>query len=60
MAKIKAFVYRGNSRKKRKGVHSKNASRGQSGYKKKYKGQTRCGSPRAKRIHGVPQKVGIK
>lgn len=41
MAKVKAFVYRGNSRKKRKGVHSKNASKGQSGYKKKYKGQGR-------------------
>lgn len=26
-------------RKKRKGVHSKNASKGQSGYKKKYRGQ---------------------
>jgi hypothetical protein len=29
MAKIKSFVYRGNSRKKRKDVHSKNASKGQ-------------------------------
>lgn len=27
------------SRKKRPGVHSKNASKGQSGYKQKYKGQ---------------------
>jgi hypothetical protein len=26
-------------KKKRKGVHSKNASKGQSGYKKKYRGQ---------------------
>ncbi len=28
-------------RKKRKGVHSKNASKGQKGYKKKYRGQGR-------------------
>ena len=28
-------------RKKRPGVHSKNASRGQNGYKKKYRGQGR-------------------
>ena len=28
-------------KRKRKGVHSKNASRGQIGYKKKYKGQGR-------------------
>jgi len=41
MARVKAFVYRGNSRKKRKGVHSKNASKGQNGYKKKYRGQGR-------------------
>lgn len=27
------------SRSKRTGVHSKNASKGQSGYKQKYKGQ---------------------
>ncbi len=27
------------AKKKRPGVHSKNASRGQSGYKKKYRGQ---------------------
>ena len=26
-------------KKKRKGVHSKNASKGQTGFKKKYKGQ---------------------
>lgn len=26
-------------KKKRKGVHSKNASKGQKGYKKKYRGQ---------------------
>jgi hypothetical protein len=28
-------------KKKRPGVHSKNASRGQNGYKKKYRGQGR-------------------
>jgi hypothetical protein len=28
-------------KKKRKGVHSKNASKGRKGYKKKYKGQGR-------------------
>lgn len=27
------------TRKKRSGVHSKNASKGQSGYKQKYRGQ---------------------
>jgi len=39
MAKAKAFLYRTGTKKKRKGVHSKNASRGQNGYKKPYKGQ---------------------
>tara|TARA_R100000664_G_scaffold11267_1_gene18389 strand:+ start:2663 stop:2791 length:129 start_codon:yes stop_codon:yes gene_type:complete len=40
MAKIAAFVYRGsNSKKKRPGVHSKNASRSQNAYKKPYRGQ---------------------
>ena len=29
------------SKKKRKGVHSKNASKGQTKYKKKYRGQGR-------------------
>ena len=29
------------TRKKRKGVHSKNASRGQNAYKQEYKGQGR-------------------
>jgi|TARA_R100000479_G_scaffold68576_1_gene32768 hypothetical protein len=29
------------TRKKRPGVHSKNASKGQSGYKQKYRGQGR-------------------
>lgn len=28
-------------KKKRKGTHSKNASKGQNGYKKKYRGQGR-------------------
>ena len=41
MAKIKVAIYTGNSRKKRKGVHSKNASVGQNGYKKKNRGQGR-------------------
>jgi|TARA_R100001163_G_scaffold65499_1_gene62937 hypothetical protein len=35
------FKFVGNTRKKRKGVHSKNASKGQTGYKKKYRGQGR-------------------
>ena len=40
MAKIAAFVYRGsNGKKKRPGVHSKNASRSQNAYKKPYRGQ---------------------
>lgn len=34
-----AVAFHANPRKKRKGVHSKNASKGQTGYKKKYKGQ---------------------
>lgn len=36
---VKAFVHRGNPQKKRPGIHSKNASKGQTGYKKKYRGQ---------------------
>jgi hypothetical protein len=36
---ISAFIPR--VRKKRKGVHSKNASKGQTGYKNKYRGQGR-------------------
>jgi hypothetical protein len=36
---IKHFVHRANPQKKRPGVHSKNASRGQNSYKKKYRGQ---------------------
>ena len=39
MAKVKAFVYREKKRIKRKGVHSKNASRGGSGWKKKNRGR---------------------
>ena len=38
---VKNFIFKGNGRKKRPGVHSKNASRGQSGYKKTYRGQGR-------------------
>jgi len=34
-------TYKGNRRKKRPGVHSKNASRSQSKFKKKYRGQGR-------------------
>ncbi len=36
-----SFVHRTKNRKKRKGVHSKNASVGQKGYRKKYRGQGR-------------------
>jgi hypothetical protein len=39
MAKNIVQIYRAKQRKKRPGVHSKNASKGQTGYKKKYKGQ---------------------
>ena len=35
------WVYREKKRKKRKGVHSKNASKGQTKYKHKYIGQGR-------------------
>ena len=35
------LVFREKNNKKRKGVHSKNASKGQTGYKKKYRGQGR-------------------
>tara|TARA_R110002051_G_scaffold321795_2_gene410446 strand:- start:23148 stop:23273 length:126 start_codon:yes stop_codon:yes gene_type:complete len=41
MAKIVTGTYTRPSKKKRPGVHSKNASQGQCGYKKKYKGQGR-------------------
>ena len=39
--KINAFFFREKKNKKRKGVHSKNASKNQRGYKKKYRGQGR-------------------
>ena len=38
---VKSFIHKSNSRKKRPGVHSKNASRSQSKFKKKYRGQGR-------------------
>ena len=41
MAKSSVFAFRIRSVKKRKGVHSKNSSRGQNGYKKKSRGQGR-------------------
>lgn len=34
-------TFKGNSKKKRPGVHSKNASRSQTKFKKKYRGQGR-------------------
>jgi hypothetical protein len=34
-------TFKGNTRKKRPGVHSKNASRSQTKFKKKYRGQGR-------------------
>tara|TARA_Y100001973_G_C5092918_1_gene278458 strand:- start:132 stop:257 length:126 start_codon:yes stop_codon:yes gene_type:complete len=36
---ISSFIAK--NKKKRKNVHSKNASKGQNGYKKKYQGQGR-------------------
>ncbi len=41
MAKKIVTIFRGGKKKKRKGVHSKNASKGQNGYKQKYRGQGR-------------------
>ena len=41
MAKAVGFKYRVKPKVKRKGVHSKNASKGQVGFKSKYKGQGR-------------------
>ena len=41
MARSNTWSFRAHTRKKRKGVHSKNASVGQTGYKKKYRGQGR-------------------
>ena len=39
MAKAKVFGKTNTDHKKRKGVHSKNASKGQNGFKQKYRGQ---------------------
>lgn len=39
MAKKIINSFRAKPKKKRPGVHSKNASKGQKGYKKKYRGQ---------------------
>ena len=41
MAKANISKFAKSNSKKRKGVHSKNASKGQNGYKKKYRGQGR-------------------
>jgi len=41
MARIITGVYKKVSGKKRPGIHSKNASKGQNGYKQKYRGQGR-------------------
>jgi hypothetical protein len=41
MIKGNTFVFRGTRKKKRLGVHSKNASKGQNGYKQVYRGQGR-------------------
>ncbi len=41
MAKIVLQNYTIKNKTKRPGVHSKNASRGQTGYKKQYRGQGR-------------------
>lgn len=39
MAKQAVYSHKEKAKKKRKGVHSKNASKGQVGYKKPYVGQ---------------------
>lgn len=39
MAKLVLSQYKAKTRKKRPGVHSKNASKGKRGYKCKYRGQ---------------------
>ena len=41
MVKGNTFTFRSSGGKKRKGVHSKNASRSQNAYKKIYRGQGR-------------------
>jgi hypothetical protein len=38
---VNTFIRKGNPKKKRPGVHSKNASKNQSKFKKKYRGQGR-------------------
>ena len=38
---VKTFIHKGNPKKKRPGVHSKNASKSQTKFKKKYRGQGR-------------------
>lgn len=42
MAKLIGGTYRKKAKKKRPNRHSKNASKGQSGYKIKYRGQGKC------------------
>jgi len=39
VARNAIYTYIRKSKVRRKGVHSKNASKGQTGYKKKYRGQ---------------------
>ena len=41
MKKKLNIQFKGNKRTKRPGVHSKNASKGQNGYKSRYRGQGR-------------------
>ena len=41
MAVRNTFVLRSNGKKKRPGIHSKNASKSQTSYKKPYRGQGR-------------------
>ena len=41
MARGNTFTFRGTNSKRRRGVHSKNASRSQNAYKKPYRGQGR-------------------
>tara|TARA_Y100001937_G_scaffold108683_1_gene152556 strand:- start:1770 stop:1895 length:126 start_codon:yes stop_codon:yes gene_type:complete len=41
MAARNTFTFRSNGGKKRRGVHSKNASKSQNAYKKPYRGQGR-------------------
>ena len=41
MVKRAGYIHREKKQKRRRGIHSKNASKGQTGYKKKYRGQGR-------------------